>query len=271
MALTDLQRSVCRLLARNRIASGESYVAGDAALNEWISAARVSRDIDVFHDTEEALQVTWDADRRLLEAEGFGVHVLRERRAFVEAEVRSGADGVRMEWTRDSAFRFFPLVSHDDLGLTLHPFDLATNKVLALVGRLEARDWVDVIESETRIQPLGFVAFAACGKDPGFSPASILEEAARSDRYSTEEIRDLVFADEPPNAASLSRQWKGLLDTANEVVRLLPAEEVGRCVLASSGSLCKASPDELRDSLAQGDRLIFHPGRIRGALPQILQ
>ena len=29
-----LQCTVCRLLAQNRIASGESYVAGDAALNE---------------------------------------------------------------------------------------------------------------------------------------------------------------------------------------------------------------------------------------------
>ena len=270
MALTDLQRSVCRLLAGNRIASGESYVAGGAALNELIAADRVSRDIDVFHDTEEALQVTWDADRRLLEAEGFLVHVLRERRAFVEAEVRSGAEAVRMEWAQDSAFRFFPLVAHEELGLTLHPFDLATNKVLALVGRLEVRDWVDVIESDSRIQPLGFLAFAACGKDPGFSPASILEEASRSDRYSTEEVRDLIFGGEPPDAGDLSRQWRRILDDANQTVRLLPAEEAGRCVLEPSGSLCRASPGDLRGSLARGGRLIFHSGRIRGALPQIL-
>jgi hypothetical protein len=31
------------------------------------------------------------------------------------------------------------LVEHDGLGLTLHPFDLATNKVLALVGRVRGR------------------------------------------------------------------------------------------------------------------------------------
>jgi len=39
--------------------------------------------------------------------------------------------------------------------LALHPFDLATNKVLALVGRLEVRDWVDVIECDRRLQPFG--------------------------------------------------------------------------------------------------------------------
>jgi len=48
-----------------------------------------------------------------------------------------------VEWARDSAFRFFPLIEHEELGATLHQFDLATNKVLALAGRLEVRDWVD--------------------------------------------------------------------------------------------------------------------------------
>jgi hypothetical protein len=43
-----------------------------------------------------------------------------------------------------------------------------TNKLLALVGRVEVRDWIDIIESSERIQPLGYLAWAACGKDPGY-------------------------------------------------------------------------------------------------------
>lgn len=43
---------------------------------------------------------------------------------------------VVVQWARDSAYRFFPLVRHDNLGLVLHPFNLATNKVLALVDTL---------------------------------------------------------------------------------------------------------------------------------------
>ena len=58
-------------------------------------------------------------------------------------------------------------MEHEQLGLTLHPFDLATNKVLAMVGRLEVRDWVDVINADRRLQPLGYLLWAACGKDPG--------------------------------------------------------------------------------------------------------
>jgi hypothetical protein len=43
MALTSFQRDVCHVLADNRIRSGESYVAGGAALNEILRAPRVSQ------------------------------------------------------------------------------------------------------------------------------------------------------------------------------------------------------------------------------------
>jgi hypothetical protein len=159
---------------------------------------------------------------------------------------------------------------HDELGLTLHPFDLATNKVLALVGRLEVRDWIDVIESHDRIQPLGFLAWAACGKDPGFNPASILEHAARSGRYSREEVAQLAFAGEPPDAAALSRRWHELLAEAHRVVEALPEDRAGTCVLTTAGDLCRAQAAEL-SALLTGDSLLFHAGSIRGALPRLIE
>ena len=79
-------------------------------------------------------------------------------------------ESVLMQWTCDSAFRFFPLVQHEELGLTLHPFDLATNKVLALVGRLDVRDWIDLINCHSSIQRVGYLFWASCGKDPGLNP-----------------------------------------------------------------------------------------------------
>lgn len=268
MALTPFQRTICRLIAENRIESGESYVAGGVALNVVTGARRISRDIDLFHDTDAALEATWEADRRLIERHGVAVRVLRERPGLVEAEVSSGQDSLRMEWARDSAFRFFPLVTHEDLGLTLHPVDLATNKVLALVGRLEARDWIDVIASHDRIQPLGYLVWAACGKDPAFGPMAILEHAARSGRYSAEEVGQLSFEGEAPDAAMLARRWHEILGQARTVVAALPPERVGTCVLAAAGDLCRASASSLADLIARGD-LLFHGGRIRGALPQL--
>jgi hypothetical protein len=268
MALTELQRAICRLVADNRIASGESYVAGGVALTELTGANRISRDIDLFHDTDEALDASWRADRRLLEENGFSVTLLRERPSFVEAEVERRGESVRMEWARDSSFRFFPLVRHPELGLTLHPFDLATNKVLALIGRLEVRDWLDVITSDHRIQPLGYLAWAACGKDPGFSPRSILEHAARSGHYSAVDVAQLAFAGDPPDASALALTWREMLRQAVEVLDALPAQEVGQCVLTEGGDLCRATVSDLRTLVATG-RVRFHTGSIRGALPAV--
>jgi hypothetical protein len=234
-----------------------------------LAAPRLSRDIDLFHDTDAALRASWDVDRRTLEARGLEVTVLRELGTFVEARVAKDADVVLVQWSRDSAYRFFPLVEHDDLGLVLHPVDLATNKVLALVGRLEPRDWVDVIECDQRLQPLGYLAWAACAKDPGFSPLGILEEAGRGGRYSAAEIGALDFGGEPPDAAALSRSWHAILATAREIVSALPPEEVGRCVLGATGELFRGDLPTLQAAL-DGARLRFHTGAIRGAMPRVV-
>ncbi len=268
MAVTEFQRVVCRLLAEVRIADDESYVAGGVALNALLDAPRLSRDIDIFHGTASALQESWLNDRRLLESSGYRVDVLREHPWLVEARVSRATEAVLIQWARDSSYRFFPLLEHEDFGLVLHPFDLATNKVLALVGRLEPRDWIDVIECDTRLQPLGYLAWAASGKDPGFSPRGILTEAARSSRYSREEIEALDFDRDRPDAAALSQRWRGILHTAEQVVDALPADKVGCCVLNREGGLYRGNPSELAAAL-RDETLQFHPGSIRGSMPRV--
>lgn len=266
MALTRLQRDVCRLLAAARRESGESYVAGGVALSVALNTARLSRDLDVFHDTTEAVARSWDRDRATLERSGFAVRTLRERPGYVEAVVSRQGQDLVIEWARDSAFRFFPLIEDDDLGLTLHPFDLATNKVLALVGRLEARDWIDVIASHERLQPLGYLAWAASGKDPGFTPAGILDHARRSSRYTDEEVSSLAFEGPPPSAADLSRRWHQALDGARAVVDRLPAERVGHAVILAKGGFFAGGVLELEHAVSAGE-IDFHEGRLRGAWP----
>ncbi len=270
MPLTEFQRQLCRLLADNRIRSGESYVAGGTALNELLKASRRSRDIDLFHDTEQALAASWQADRHSLDLAGYEVSVIRERPTFVEAQIRRGPDTVVVQWAHDSAYRFFPLVRHEEMGLVLHPFDLATSKVLALVGRVEPRDFVDTLTCDREVQPLGYLAWAACGKDPGFSPSAILEQAARSSRYSEAELSGLDFDGRPPTAAELSRRWQKVLARARETVSLLPADMAGRAVLASGGDLFRGNPLALREAVARS-RVAFHEGRIGGAFPTVVR
>jgi hypothetical protein len=268
MALTALQRDICHLLAAGRRASGDSYVAGGVALSVALRTHRLSRDVDVFHDTVEAVARSWDRDRQSLEGAGYVVETTRERPGFVEALVFRRAERVTIEWAADSAFRFFPLVEHDDLGLALHPFDLATNKVLALVGRLEARDWVDVIECDARLQPLGFLAWAACGKDPGFTPSGILAAAQRSARYTDEELASLAFDGAPPRAADLSVRWRQAVERARAVLDSLPAAHVGEAVLTEDGNLLTADATALEKAL-DNEQVVFHKGRLHGALPRL--
>lgn len=268
MAVTGFQKAICRLIAANRIEQGEAYVAGGVALNLLTGGRRISRDIDLFHDTLEALDATWQADHKLLESHGYELRSVHERPGYVEAVVGKGRDTVLMQWTRDSAFRFFPLVQQEELGLVLHPFDLATNKTLALAGRLEIRDWIDMITCHERIQALGYLAWAACGKDPGFSPLTILDQAGRSGRYTTAELEGLSFDGPPPTLADLLRKWHQMLGEAREVIAALPAGHVGTCVLQRQGDLYRGSLAQLRRDLAADD-LVFHPGSIRGVYPQI--
>jgi len=268
MAVTEFQRLVCQIIAQDRISVGNSYVAGGTDLNLLLDSPRVSRDIDIFHDTEDAVQNAWDADRLVLEKHGYGIRVIRERQSFVEAVIEKGGESVLLEWTRDSAFRFFPLVEHGDLGLTLHPFDLATNKVLALAGRLEPRDWIDVISCHEKLQHLGYLLWAACGKDPGFSPASLLEAASRGGRYSAPEIQQLAFEGSSPDPAELNRTWHSMLTEAGQIIDLLPEEKAGWCVLGRDGNLLNKPPDQL-DNVLESSNVHFHEGCLYGAFPQI--
>jgi hypothetical protein len=267
MALSPLQRRICLLLAEQRKQGGESYVAGGTALNEALGGLRRSRDVDLFHDTEEALAATWRQDREALSRAGLELRVTREARAFVQASVSDGQGTEVVEWAQDSAYRFFPLIENPVFGLTLHPLDHATNKVLALAGRRQVRDWVDALQCHEKLQPLGYLAWAASGKDPGLSPSFILEQAART-RYVQHEVDLLEFAGPTPSAAELSARWHLAVEEARALLRALPAESAGRAVLAQDGQLERADLASLRRDLAAG-KVIFHEGRIRGAFPEL--
>ena len=74
MALTAQQEEILRLLARNRIENPESYVAGGLALNYKLDTPRLSRDIDIFHDSKETMVRSWEMDKAVLVASGFAVN-----------------------------------------------------------------------------------------------------------------------------------------------------------------------------------------------------
>ncbi len=115
MALTELQRSILRVLAPTRLAC-DSFVARQATLNTQLHAERRSHDIDLFHDTVEAMARTVAQARVLLSGAGYRVLLVREAPTFAEAVVERDSESTLIQWVHDSAYRFFPLLADDRSG-----------------------------------------------------------------------------------------------------------------------------------------------------------
>lgn len=216
MPLTAFQKEVLAVLAANR--SEESHFAGGILLNSPEDSARFSHDFDIFH--ELAIEVVRASERDVadLRAAGFKVETpsrygeWEKDTTFRSARVSGAEDAtVEIDWAADSAFRFFPIERDPLLGWRLHLFDAATNKALTLAARTETRDYVDIVEFH-RTFPLAAVCWAACGKDPGFTPLSLLRMMRRFARVNPAEL-DKITA-RALNPAVLKTTWIEMSDEA---------------------------------------------------------
>jgi hypothetical protein len=227
MPLTPFQREVLAVLVGNR--SEASHFAGGLVLNAPEDSARYSHDFDVFHEAVEDLVVASENDVAALEAAGFRVEKIERNEewskpsSFRKARVHRDNSAVELDWAHDSAFRFFPIVPDDLLGWRLHLFDMATNKALALSARMETRDYVDMVEL-TRRYPLESIVWAACGKDPGFNPLSLLKMMIRFARIDPVELDKIKARKLDPIA--LKEEWIAASDRAREEMTLLADEQL---------------------------------------------
>lgn len=263
MPLTEFQRVLLAELAA--VPTDERYLAGGAALHFEPNSARYSDDLDFFHDSEARVAAAFAADRARLEAARFTVEIELTLPGFVRAIVRRGEGATRVDWARDSAWRFMPLVRDPLGGLLLHPVDLAIHKVLALAGRDEPRDFVDILYVHRRILPLGALCWAAPGKDPGLTPLSLLELLKRRGRYHPEDFDRLHLA-APFDLAAARVTWQAALADAEAFVRSRPAEEVGCLYYSSVDSRFGLPPG----GTAVGEAgIVAHFGRPGGVLPRM--
>ena len=125
MPLSNLQSDILRKLAAQR--NPESYVAGSTPLHR--DGPRYSGDIDIFHDREEIVAMTATGDAAILTEAGFTVEWLRREPGLYAASVQRRGEGTRLEWVKDSDFRFYPTLSDEIFGHVLHAVDIATNNV----------------------------------------------------------------------------------------------------------------------------------------------
>lgn len=257
--MTEHQARVARLLSANR--SFDSYLAGGAAILIEPNTTRYSRDLDYFHDSEARVAEAFEADRRALAAGGYALDVELNQPGYIRAVVRARGEATKVEWARDSAWRFLPAVRDARVGFVLHPVDLAVNKVLALAGRDEARDVVDMVHLTRAVLGLGPLCWAACGKDPGFTPLSILELLRRRGRVRPEDLARLDLA-QPVDLVELKHAWLAALDAVEPFVESRPPEEIG-CLYYSAAQRGFADPRDAADAVP-------HFGRPGGVVPRVL-
>ena len=263
MPLTPFQRELLAHLARNGNDTG--YLAGGAALHFSPNSTRYSDALGFFHDSEARVAAAFAADRAKLEVAGYELSLEISQPGFVRAIVRRESNATRVDWAHDSAWRFMLLV-HDALGglLLLHPIDLAVNKTLALAGRDEPRDFVDILYAHERVLPLGAMVWAATGKDPGFSPLSLLELLKRRGRYHAEDFTRLSLT-APFDLQAAKSTWLLALDAAEAFVRSAPATDAG-CLYYSTATSDFVMPT--LSAIAEG-RVVPHFGRTGGVLPRV--
>lgn len=259
MPLSRLHRAVLKEIASNR--SPDSYLAGATVLHRAPESPRFSQDLDFFHDVEERVAQCAEQDSATLVSAGYQVDWLMRTPSFYRAVVTVHDQHLKLEWAQDSTFRFFPVQEDPACGYRLHVADAATNKLLAMAGRNEIRDLVDILHLHRTYLSLGAVAWAACGKDPGFTPAFLLDHANRHTAYTQADL-DRLQLRVPLDLRELKADWIDAREQAQALAACLPAHELGCLYLGPRQA--PATPDPASDLFAGLQR---HRGSIKGTWP----
>lgn len=221
---------------------------------------RVSHDLDLFHNTEETVANAYALDTKVLEENGYTIETLISQPGFIRARIEKANQDLLIDWARDSIWRFLEPVSLQGIGWVLHPVDLAVNKVLALAGRDEPRDFLDTIFLLEKVLPLGALIWAAAGKDPGLNPQMLLDLLKRKGQITPQELARLDLSADI-DIPSLHDTWRQALEEAQTWIDQRPPAESG-CLYTDpkTGALIAPLADEPA-SLLRGK-----PG---GVLPSI--
>ncbi|MDE0306824.1 MAG: hypothetical protein OXI87_18390 [Albidovulum sp.] len=241
MSISELQRKLLQIVFANR--SPDSYVAGGMLVA--VEGMRGTKDIDIFHSREEGsiAKTCYEIDRASLKHAGYSLRpVFEPRPGFVRAEVAGPGGSCLIDWAEDSSWRFFPVQQDPLFGWRLHRLDVATDKVLAAVGRSEARDAADLVFFHRNPLSLGALIWAAASKDPGLAPAALVDMISRQANYSPDDYRTLQLR-QGIDPHELKAAWVEALCDARTLVEKLPPKNVGCFFLDGAGKVIEPDPE----------------------------
>ncbi len=198
-------------LARVALRAASQYgfaLAGGYAVQAHGFLDRPSTDVDLFAAANTASDFSAAVDSVLSAFKQDGLSAEPEIRnaSFARLIVRSDTDIAKVElgvdWRQSDPVQLA-------IGPVLHPDDAVANKVCALFGRAEVRDYVDVdaILASGRYTRDELLALAA-SHDPGFDPLWFAEALAAIDRLPVRLFEPYGLAsDEVASLKARIRQW----------------------------------------------------------------
>jgi len=174
VGLSSLQVRVTRTFFTLAESSG-FVLAGGAALIVQRLVDRTTADLDFFGAERALVTVAADALGHALVLDGLSCDEARRHVGFVRLTVHDGEEHTEVDLGVDPPWR--PPVA-TELGPARSSEELAVDKVLALFGRAEARDFVDV-HALAPLHGVDHILASAPEKDGGFSPYRLAEGLGR--------------------------------------------------------------------------------------------
>lgn len=178
MALTPLQAKVARTVAELPEAA-DFALAGGGALVVLGIVDRPTQDLDFFATEPDAVERLGPVLERALTAQGLTVEARRVLPGFAQYRVADASDSTALDLSWDA--RLHPTQA-TEVGQALGRDELAADKTLALYGRAEARDFVDVYRLRSHYSRDDLVRLAR-EKDRGFDIEMFAGAIQRIDRH----------------------------------------------------------------------------------------
>ncbi len=181
--LSPLQRRVAAPF-RELPDATEFALAGGGALILHGEIDRLTRDLDYFAIDPPSVDRVLPVFEAAARASGLMVTEEQVAPGFARVLVSDGTDETRVDIAADA--RLLP-TEESELGPVLSVEELAVDKILAVFGRAEARDFVDLAALEPQFG-LEHLCDLAARKDPGFQRSVFLSMLDRLNRLDRDEF-----------------------------------------------------------------------------------
>ena len=145
-------------------------LSGGAALSGLHLHHRLSRDIDLFCDSRDAVRLVTQTAKEIATGNGGSLVLVRDGGSFVRAQLTLGAHSLELDVAHEPSEPLQPRDTVD--GITVDSLtDMHANKITCLLSRTEPRDLVDLYFLDKIGLSTEDALPSALAKDAGVDPA----------------------------------------------------------------------------------------------------